>query len=100
MRGNYQVRSRERFIGRRSGCCPWFCGNVVACEEIDPVNRVAGNKAGNFVKGCEGIERAKSRFETVRLKPDSVAVGFACLRPARLAEVCSGASAAKGNQSL
>ena len=61
--------------------------HVVAGEEIDTIEGVAGNEAGDFIQHGERIEGAEFGLEAVGLEPDGVAVGLAGLRAARLAEI-------------
>ncbi len=78
--------------GRRFGV------HVVAREKIDAIELVAGNEALDFVEDGERIEGAEFGFKAVGFKPDSVPVGLARLRAARLAKIASGAAFAKGNK--
>ena len=51
--------------------------DIVAAEEIEAVELVAGDEALNLVEQRERIEGAELRLEAVGREPDGVAVGFA-----------------------
>ena len=65
--------------------------NVVAAEEIEAVELVAGNEALDLVEDSERIEGAEARLKAVGGEPDGVTVGFPGLCAAGLAEVAEDA---------
>jgi hypothetical protein len=66
--------------------------DVVASEEIDAVESVAGNETLDFVENGKRIEGAEFGLKAVGFKPDGVPIGFAGLRAAGLAEIGGGAT--------
>src|SRR6185437_841926 len=68
--------------------------------QIQTVERVAWDEASDFVERGKRIERTEARLKPVGREPYRLAIGFAGLRAARLAQVTANSRFAEVDQRL